>query len=191
MSENKLSTGLKPAKNLEEVWRIFDPTLTMDPRTEYYIQRTDPELQKLFFDLEHSEQHMHAFLCGHRGSGKTTELHRLRMDQGLCDKYIPVYMTIQTFGSDTVHLTHDAILLEMGLELVEQGKQYGLPKKFKKELDDWGKHVVNTYLKDQAAQAEVCGQGNAWLAYFKAQLSTRREWKREEKQILEPKVQDL
>jgi hypothetical protein len=47
MNQIELATGLKPAKKMEEVWTIFDPTLTMAPRTEYYIQRTDPELQNI------------------------------------------------------------------------------------------------------------------------------------------------
>jgi len=191
MNEIGLTTGLKPAKNLDEIWTIFDPTLTMDPRTEFYIERTAPELQKLFFELKHSNHNMHAFLCGHRGSGKTTELNRLCLDKEIRDKYTPIYMTARTFGSETVHLTHDAILLEIGLELVRQGKPLGLSPKYKKELENWGKDVVKTYLKDKSARAEVGAKAGLWLAFFKAQLSSRREWKQEEKLILEPKVQDL
>ncbi len=191
MNQIELTSGLKPAKKMEDVWTIFDPALTMDPRTEYYIQRTDPELQKLSFELKHSDNYTHVFLCGHRGSGKTTELNRLYLDPEIEEKYLPVYMTARTFGSETVHLTHDAILLEMGLKLVEFGESFDLPAQFRKEIENWGKQVVTTYLKDKDARAEVGAKAGAWLAFFKAQLSTRREWKREEKQILEPKVQDL
>jgi len=191
MNEIELTTGLKPARNLEATWSIFDPTLTMDPRTEYYIPRTAPELQKLFFELKRSNHYMHAFLCGHRGSGKTTELNRLCLDKEIGEKYTPVYITARTFGSETVHLTHDAVLLEIGLELVRQGESLGLPPKYKEELENWGKEVVKTYLKDNSARAEVGAKAGLWLAFFKAQLSARREWKQEEKLILEPKVQDL
>lgn len=191
MNQKELEKEFKPAKTMEEVWRIFDPALTMDPRTEYYIQRTDPELQKLSFELKHSDSYTHAFLCGHRGSGKTTELNRLRLDPEIEAKYLPVYLTASTFGNETVNLTHDAVLLEIGLELVKIGKKHKISSKFEKELDNWGKEIVKTFLKDEAALAEAGAKAGAWLAFFTAQLSTRREWKREEKQILEPKVQDL
>lgn len=134
MVKIQFAADLKPAKNLEEVWVIFDPTLTLDPRTEYYVKRTDPELQKLFFDLKNSNNHVHAFLCGHRGSGKTTELNRLCLDQEINDKYNTVYLTAHRFGSETVHLTHDVVLLEMGLTLAEHGKDYGMPSSHEKEL---------------------------------------------------------
>jgi len=56
-------------------------------------------------------------LCGHRGSGKTTELHKLRRDASICETYLPVFLTAQDFGAETVHLTHDALLVEIGLKL--------------------------------------------------------------------------
>lgn len=170
---------------------VFDPTKTLDPRTGYYIRRTDPELQKLFFDLKKTDSQVKAFLCGHRGSGKTTELNRLCLDADINDKYNTVYLTAHKFGSETVHLTHDAVLVEMGLELAKQGKELGMPSSYEKELDAWGNEVVKTFLKNEEAIAEAGAKAGAWLAFFKAQLGTRREWKREEKQILEPRIQDL
>ncbi|MCK4761440.1 MAG: hypothetical protein KAW12_04510 [Candidatus Aminicenantes bacterium] len=191
MIKSRLTTDITPAKNLDEIWKNFDPMLTMDPRTEFYIQRTDPEIRKLFFDLKKSQGIIHAFLCGHRGSGKTTELNRLCQDEDIQNKYHTLYLSIQDFGSETVHLTHDAVLLEMGLALTKQGKEIGLPALYEKELEDWGKEVVKTFLKDKNASAEVSTKVGAWFTYFKAQLGIRQEWKREEKQILEPRVQDL
>ncbi len=65
---------LTPATTLNEVWEVFDPTRAVDPTTEFYIPRIDPKLQNLAFKLKHMAADLHAFLCGHRGSGKTTEL---------------------------------------------------------------------------------------------------------------------
>jgi hypothetical protein len=64
---------ITPAGTMLEVWEVFEPTLVVDPTSEFYIPRTDPKLQKLTFDLKQSKSDLHAFLCGHRGSGKTTE----------------------------------------------------------------------------------------------------------------------
>lgn len=181
----------EPAKSLQEIFIPFDPELTVDPRSELYIARTDPELQKLCRELKRRTEPMHAFLCGHRGSGKTTELHRLRMDPEITSRYLPVYLTAQHFGSESVYLTHDALMVEIGLAIAREGKQHGLDSAFEGELHDWGREVVKLYLHDEEALAEAGAQGNAWLAWFKAQLKTRREWKTEQRQILEPRIQDL
>jgi hypothetical protein len=97
----------EPAASLEEMWSIFDPTLAVDPASNLYIPRHDPQLLKLCFELKRTPHHMHAFLCGHRGSGKTTELKRLRALPEITEKYLTVYLTAQDFGSEAVHLTHD------------------------------------------------------------------------------------
>ena len=176
----------EPAASLEEMWSIFDPTLAVDPASN-----PDPQLLKLCFELKRTPHHMHAFLCGHRGSGKTTELKRLRALPEITEKYLTVYLTAQDFGSEAVHLTHDALLVEIGLALVSVGEQYGLDSTLADELDKWGQQVVRTFLHNEEARAEAGAGAHAWIAFFKAQLSTRREWKTEQKQILEPKVQDL
>lgn len=35
---------IKPAKDLEEVWSNFDPTLIIDPESDQYAPRHDPVL---------------------------------------------------------------------------------------------------------------------------------------------------
>jgi len=181
-------TKITPAKTLQDVWQNFDPTLVIDPDSKQYISRTDSALQKLSFTLINSKHHMHAFLCGHRGSGKTTELNRLCMDENIKNKYTPIYLTAQEFGSEGVHLTHDAVMVEIGKKLSEDTN---IDPDLTAEFNDWGLQIVRTFLKDESIKASVGAKANAWIAYFKAQLSTRREWKYEQKQILEPKVQDL
>jgi len=51
MADNQSNfTTITPAKTLNDVWQNFDPTRVIDPASEQYIPRTDPELQKLSFD---------------------------------------------------------------------------------------------------------------------------------------------
>ncbi len=182
---------LSPAGTLDEVWTVFNPDLSVDPNSEYYIPRTDPKLGKLSFGLKRSAGFFHAFLCGHGGSGKTTELKRLCLDPDILKKYHAIYMTTKNFTSEFVHLTHDAVMVEIGLKLIEEGKAFDMDPALEKELENWGKQIVNTFLHDENVKTEVGAKPGAWFAFFKAQLGTRREWKREEKQILEPRVQDL
>lgn len=181
----------RKAQTLEEVWANFDPTLAVDPATQFYIARQDDRLHSLRFELMRARGDFHAFLCGHRGSGKTTELKRLAADEEIGEKFLPIYLTIQEFGSESVHLSHDALMVEIGLALGREGKRRGMDTELHETLANWGKEIVRTFLHDEAVQAEVGAKANAWLAFFKAQLSTRREWKAEEKQILEPRVRDL
>lgn len=179
---------ITPATTLLEVWKVFEPTLVVDPTSEFYVTRTDPKLQKLNFDLRQSETDLHVFLCGHRGSGKTTELNRLCLDRELLDKYRALFLSAQDFGSEVVHLTHDALMVEIGLALAKQDE---VPDAYADELNDWGKEVVTSFVHDQSIKAEVGARANAWLAFFRAQLGSRREWQREERLKLEPRIQDL
>ena len=181
----------QPASTLLEAWAIFDPTLTVTADSPFYVPREDHQLRKLSFDLIQASGPCHAFLCGHRGSGKTTELSRLRSDPGILERYLPVYLTAQRFGTETVHLSHDALLLEMGLELFEVGQKYGMPKEFEKDLEEWGREVIRTSSQLQAIEGEAGLKGGAWLAQFRALLQTRRQWEVKKQQVLEPKVQDL
>lgn len=187
-------TQITPAKDLEVMWNNFDPLLLVNPESPQYIQRKDRELQRLFFDLKHSTKVVHAFLCGHRGSGKTTELSRLCLNKDIIEKYHPLYLKADAFGGDAAHLTVDAVFLEIGRRIValkdESGKPL-IPQNYENELNDWGQRIVKTMLGDQKVEAQAGGKADWWLAFFKAQLKTRREWKYEQKQIFEPKILDL
>ncbi|GFO54847.1 hypothetical protein GMSM_18540 [Geomonas sp. Red276] len=164
--------SIVPAKTLKDVWDVFEPTLLIDPRSEFYISRTDPKLQKLSFDLKQSRNDLHAFLCGHRGSGKTTELNRLCHDPEIQSTYETVLLTAQDFGTEVIHLTHDALLVEVGLALSKSGYvSNGLTE----ELNSWGRQVVTSFLHDEEMKLEAGAKGNAWLAFFKAQLGSRRD----------------
>ena len=184
---------IEPATDLDSMWVNFDPLLIISPRSPQYIQRKDPKLQELFFQLERTKNPVHAFLCGHRGSGKTTELSRLCMDQTIQKKFLPVYLRAEEFGGDAAHLTVDAVFLEIGRKLIrlEEDGERVLPKSYEAELDEWGQKVVRTFLGAENIDVEAGAKGNWWLAYFRAQLKSRREWKEEKKQILEPKIHDL
>ncbi|MDM8524379.1 hypothetical protein QUF80_13510 [Desulfococcaceae bacterium HSG8] len=184
-------SDLSPAKTLEEVYKVFNPNLPISPDSEYYLPRTAPGIKMLAFHLKMADDYLHMFLCGHRGSGKTTEFKRICMDPEISEKYYPLYLTILDFGREAVNLTHDAVLVEIGLQLVKEGKSFGMKPGLAEELENWGKQIVNTFLHNEEARVEAGAKAGAWFAFFKAQLGTRREWKKEEKQILEPRVQDL
>ena len=90
-------TEITPAQNLDELWDIFDPANTVNPESNLYIQRAEDGLKKLTFDLKRNKQAFQSFLCGHVGSGKTTELLRLSQDPALNQKYLPIYISVNDF----------------------------------------------------------------------------------------------
>lgn len=179
---------ITPAETLKDIRKNFDPTSSVDPNSPFYIKRDETKLQELLYNLKTTTGDMHSFLSGHRGSGKTTELLRICLDEDIRKKYSPLFLTAKNFGKEIVHLTHDSLFVEIGLELEKTNK---VKNSLCKELEKWGKDIVLTYLKNEKVEAEVGTKAGAWIPYFKAQLSARREWKTEEKQILGPRVQDL
>jgi pantothenate kinase-related protein Tda10 len=99
-------TQLIPAKNMEAVWDIFDPSAEVNTDSALYIQRAEDGLKKLTFDLQHNKRPFHGFICGHVGSGKTTELMRLKADGKVNQLYFPIYISVQEFNIESVNLTH-------------------------------------------------------------------------------------
>ncbi len=193
ISQPEFST-ITPATDMRGVWRNFDPHLLADPKSRQYIERKDAALQKLINTLEYAPRPIHAFLCGHQGSGKTTELKRIYTHSKIQRQYIPVYLTAKDLGGDLAHLTVDAVFLEIGrklLELADETDTKLLPQGYADELDKWGQQIVKTFLGNQQIDAETGAKAGWWLAYFRAQLKSRREWKIEQRQMLEPKIQDL
>jgi len=154
------------ASSLRDLRIVFDPQLAVDPKSDLYVERNEPSLQRLKLDLDGCIEPLHAFLCGHRGSGKTTELRRLAASEGIQQRYLTIFLTTAEFGNDSVHLTHDGLLVEIGRGLVRLGKEHNMPAKLAGELDRWGQEVVKTFLKSETAEAEAGAKGSAWLAYF-------------------------
>jgi hypothetical protein len=184
-------TSLVPAKTMEEVWHIFNPANEVNPDSSLYIQRAEDGLKKLTFDLKLNPNPFHGFLCGHVGSGKTTELMRLNVDAKINEKYFPIYITAQSFTIESINLTHDALLVEMGRQLIAATTKDQLDRGFEDDLNKWGRKLVDTFITDASIKAEVGAKASAWFAYFKAQLSSRHVWQHQEKLVHEPKVQDL
>ncbi|HEX2251869.1 MAG TPA: hypothetical protein VHQ65_01215 [Thermoanaerobaculia bacterium] len=182
----------KPARSLEDFDEAFDPALIVDPESRFYAPRSEYKLRRLRERLaEYPRRPCHLFLCGHRGSGKTTELMRLERSPELQERYLTLFMTARRFGAETTYLTHDALMVEIGLSLAEEAERRGLGDEYRKEVEDWGRDVVRTFLHDQSAETAAGIGGSAWIAFFKGQLQSRREWKTEQRLLLEPKVQDL
>ncbi len=81
-------SSIKKVETLRDVPAAFHPNQILNPSSEFYVERDDLQLKMLFKRLVNAQANMHAFLCGHRGSGKTTELLRICRDQSINEKYV-------------------------------------------------------------------------------------------------------
>lgn len=183
----------KPAETIEEIYANFDPAIPLTDNSPFYSPRQEDQFRALKYKLKTAKGCQCHFLSGHRGGGKTTELRKLAGEPELNKRYAIIYMTITDFGKDTADLTHDAVLLEMGLCMVKKLKEGGFSEAstYEKELEKWGREIIKISTKSESAETEAGAKADAWLVYFKTLLRTRREWKTEEKLALEPKIQDL
>ncbi len=180
----------EPASDLAGIRRIFHPAIVVDPGTDLYEPRNEVELTKLAMDLADAVAPIHAFVCGHRGSGKSTELGRLVARPEMREAYETLFLSAADFGNDAVDLTHDALLVEIGLVLAARARLLGVANDGVERLEAWGAEVVKTVSHVEGIDLEA-GVGAALWARFKAQLRSRRDWKTERSQLLEPNVQDL
>lgn len=182
-----------PAKDIKSLWRIFNPANIISSQSSFYVERSENSLQKLPFELEESDGAFKGFLCGHVGSGKTTELLRLCEDPALKKQFCTIYLSVSTFQYDQVTLTHDALLVEIVKAMLNEVKtqNLNLSRDYEKDLNDWGKTIIDIFVHDDSVKVQAGAKASALWAYFKAQLSTRSSWTQTEKLILEPKVQDL
>lgn len=183
-------SDIKPANTLVELREAFDPAAIMDPNSKLYVPRHELALQRLWSDLRERKTPFQGFLCGHRGSGKTTEFFRLLQDEELQQQYLMVYLTAQDFPV-TPHFTEDALLLAIGYGLLEYGERIGLNSAFREKLIGWNRDIVDVYMKTEGVKAEAALKGNMLLALFSSALEARREWRTEERLQHKPRVQVL
>lgn len=133
-----MMTQMTPANDLEALWYNFDTTTIISPDSPMYVKRAEDGLKKLTFDLNMSRDYFHGFLCGHVGSGKTTELLRLKEDTKLNQKYLPIYLSVSDMRVDRVHLSHDALMVEIAHAILAQTDKAQLNRDFAKRVEKWG-----------------------------------------------------
>ena len=81
-----MTAPLKKATTLKEVHSLFDPVRYLSTPEElecFYVDRkssTRKEMQMLLEEGLEEKKAVHLFFTGHRGSGKSTEINKLRLD---------------------------------------------------------------------------------------------------------------
>lgn len=187
MSQN--SDSPQPAKNLEDLLDLFERDQGSKLNDNFYVERQEQGLIKLTKKLKRNRR-FHGFVCGHVGSGKTTELKRLESDSQIQKIYQPIFISVDDLNIDVVNLTHDALMLNIALKLMAQFDW--LKTQFEGEIDKWGRTLIKTILDESDADGKAEAKTPMlWFVKFSASLRFRHNMKEEQKRQLEPKVADL
>ena len=128
-------------KNMSNVrfWRpayqVFKPDepLTQQELADFYVRREDSPVDSLANLLDLEDKAAKFLLSGHRGGGKTTELHRL--EQRCAADYTVVWVDTDT-ALDKFNIGYAEVVVLIGMTIVRRLEEIGwkLPQKLEREL---------------------------------------------------------
>jgi hypothetical protein len=132
------------AQDLDSAWSNFEPDVPLQvghsgENHPFYVERPDTVMSRLKRRLlRQSQNPPKYFLSGHRGCGKSTEMHRLAADSDIVGKYWPVHFSIRDHA-DLNDIDFKDVLLALGGQLYTQYRAQGkrLDPQLQKELDTW------------------------------------------------------
>jgi hypothetical protein len=172
------------AQNLNEASLLLDCYRTLDPKhrevfDRYYIPRPEAKDTELIQESKRarkSERPFHWFFTGHTGSGKSTELNRLRDNRELTQNYVPLYIDFTEGIPETriVEIDYTEVILEMAVACVSTAEKLGCT--FSKDLADyvakWGKDVQieKTVYTETEGQAGIKLDG--WFGWLREQIKS-------------------
>ncbi|MDI6736364.1 MAG: AAA family ATPase [bacterium] len=179
------------AESLEDAWYNFDPDLTLPiPEGQaFYVERGKHSLSRLKSNLLRAKQPKKYFVCGHKGSGKSTELNYLAADEELPKRFKIVHFSLNE-TCDYTTLTYIDLPVAIALQLREH-LDSSLSKGWKEELDQWFMTVTKEIDKEEGYDAQVEAGAKAFLAGFKFKLKTGTTWRSHMKKVIEPKLKHL
>lgn len=184
------------AKNLSDAWHNFDPDLTlpMPEGQSYYVENPKSGINKLLKKLLKDKGAKKYFICGHPGSGKSTELNKLAGDKQIQGKYTVLSYSLDQI-SDFATLNYMDFIVSIALKIRElkiaNTKRLLLSSKLIKELDDWFKTVTTEMDKKEGYKVETGIKLSALLARFQGALATQGSWREHMKVVVEPRLTDL
>lgn len=184
------------AKKLSDAWHNFDPELTlpMPEGQSYYVENPKSGVNKLLRKLLKDKGAKKYFICGHSGSGKSTELNKLAEDKQIRNKYTVLSYSLDQI-SDFATLNYMDFIVSIALKIKElknpKNKKPLLDRKLIKELDDWFKTVTVEMDKKEGYKVETGIKFSAIFASFKGGLASRGSWRKHMKVVVEPRLTNL
>lgn len=171
-----------PVDNFDDAYNACNPDQPLLVGDERYLDltavRNGESVSILTKRITRTEKQAGAFhkqlLTGHRGSGKSTELHQLQ--QQLQDKnYFVVFLNIED-SLDLGEITYQDVLLSIAKSTLEtlSEKNISIKPELLADLEAWfeDKIVSKDYVKDVKASAKVSNQAGIEIPFITKLLTT-------------------
>jgi len=147
----------KVAENLEEVYANFDPLVPLPGDSKFYVDRKNNPLKRMRRELLRDSRPdgrtpQKYLFSGHRGSGKSTELNTLMVDQEIQRKYFVVHYSVRDI-LDIAGLDYTDLLFSIGTQIFTKATEGGW-KLRKKLLDEVNKWMGVTEIKRKVVSQE-------------------------------------
>lgn len=124
-----------------QLYQPEEPLVTTEDLNKFYVQRENSPVERLQTLISLKDEPAKFLLAGHRGSGKTTELHRLK--QKLKHNHTVIWIDAE-FALNKFNAGYAEVVILIGLEIYRQAKNSGwkLNNKLYKNLEDCLQTVV-------------------------------------------------
>lgn len=182
------------ADNLDLAWSNFDPFFTLPANCPYHVEREGKPLDRLKRALlRENRQLPKYFFSGHRGCGKSTELNRLHVDEGINKKYFIVKYSVKEV-CDVNNLNYIDVLFSIGAQLYIQYLDAGktLMPELITELEAW-KNTVVEQTTEKKTSTETSGglDIKAFFLSFLAKIKSEDATRETIRKKIEPRLSDL
>lgn len=183
--------------SLEDVYYLFDPKKAFD--TEFF--------QRYYVEIEHSESNINELktrldlslktrepikilFTGHRGSGKTTALHRLISKLG--DGFFIVHYSAFDI-MDINDISYTDVLLSMLSKMLEKIDAEGLAvnEVLSKRIKIWGSTIEKIKVDEETDKGGITAKISIPLLTIMGKIKTETSSKIEIRKKIEPKVSEL
>lgn len=177
------------AADLRQAVRLLDPERPHGTREElvnYFVQRPMSPLADLKIMLEDAGEPQKFLFSGHRGSGKSTELAKLRME--LDDEFFVIHYSIKSI-LNLFDLTYVDVVLSLGLELIRRVTS----EDSQIEVSEAVLENILKFTKDITREVEITSKDEggigAELNFFVARLSGKLGTEVATREIVRERIQ--
>ncbi len=201
-----MAISTKISKELDVAYNRFNPRVPVSPSSPYYVncdevrgEQGEYVAEKMTNELNMiSSDYTHFLFTGHVGSGKSSELRKVREILEEQYNYQVVYFDAAE-ELDLYDVHHTDLLLAVASQLFTE-KQIEIDPRTLKNVQDWFKEVTKTTTETKGSGMELdagvkANSGFPWLvelfAGFKANIRRNKEQRSEIRERFKPKVSDL
>ena len=110
-------------KPIYQLYQPEKPLVTPEDLNNFYVQRENSPVERLRTLISLKDEPAKFLFAGHRGSGKTTELHRLQ--QKLKHDYTVIWIDAE-FALNKFNAGYAEVVILIGLEIHRQAKKIRL-----------------------------------------------------------------